>query len=452
MIMSEKKITNKIITIADDLTGANVNAALLASRGFTAATCTLSTKWDENLFAQFDAVSINTGSRQLSAQKAREVTKNAIIKASLQKPRVLAKRIDSTLRGHIGHEIEAALEVLPENTLVLLSPSFPASGRIVAGGHLIVDGMPLERTDAAKDPTFPMTCSKMMQIFQEQSQLKVKPLPLEIVLQGTDAIKKYLCALSQQGVRVVACDALTDDDIQHIAQAATQLEVPVLCADSGSLCLAMALVLGGAEVAPLENRGLAVVGSIMDIVRHQLDALVVHMRTHLICVHGKALTYEVGNPLREEELNRLEKALLDAPKDTQVLGICTARYEDEILDIKAVAQEQGISVEEISVRITNALAEITLRALHHADLRIGGVFSSGGEVTMAVSERLGAQGFSVRSEVLSRAMYGRFIGGCFPDMPMVTKGGFVGDTMAIVRCAEFLLTKISSQSTDHIES
>ncbi len=450
--MLEKKFTNKIITIADDLTGANVNAALLASHGFTAATCTLSTKWNEHFFAQFDAVSINTGSRQLSVKGARKVTKNAIMKAYSQKPCVLAKRIDSTLRGHIGHEIEAALEVLPKNTMVLLSPAFPASGRIVAGGHLIVDGIPLERTDAAKDPTFPMTCSKMIQIFQKQSHLKIDALPLEIVLQGTKAITTHLHVLSHQGVRVVACDALTDENIQCIAEAATQLEVPVLCADSGSLCLAMALVLGGAEVTPLENRVLAVVGSIMDIVRHQLDALVVHMRTHLICVDAKALTYEVGNPLREEELNRLEKALLEAPEDAQVLGICTARYEDEILDIKTVADEYGMSVEGISVRITNALAEITLRALHNNELRIGGVFSSGGEVTMAVAECLGAQGFSVRSEVLSRAMYGRFIGGSFPDMPMVTKGGFVGDTMAIVRCAEFLLTKISSQSADHMEN
>ncbi len=442
----KKKNANKVITIADDLTGANVNAALLASHGFSAATCTLSTKWKEADFEEIEALSINTGSRQLSAEKAYEVTKDAIAKAFALKPQVLAKRIDSTLRGHLGIEIEAALEVMPENTLVLLCPSFPASGRIAAGGHLIVDGLPLERTDAAKDPIYPMTTSQVIKIFQKQSSLSIELLPLDVVLQGTEAITKCLQNFSKQSVRVVACDALTDENIQNIAKAATELEVPVLCADSGPLCAEMAVVLSGTEVTLLENRVFAVVGSVMDIVRHQLDALVVNMRTHLICVNAQALIYPVGHVERENELARLQKALMTAPEDAQVLGLCTARHEDEILDFKVVAKEHNISVEEVSLRLTNSLAEVTFQALNNDILRLGGVFSSGGEVTMAVSDRLGAQGFSVRSEVLSRAMYGRFIGGQFPNMPMVTKGGFVGDVMAIVRCAEFLLTKISSQS------
>ncbi len=438
--------TNKIISIADDLTGANVNAALLASHGFTAATCTLSTRWEEKQFSQFDALSINTGSRQLSAEKARSVTKDAVKNAFSLQPKVLAKRIDSTLRGHIGQEIEAALEVMPENTLVLFCPAFPASGRITVGGHLIVNGLPLERTDAAKDPIYPMKSSKIVKIFQEQSNLSIELLPLDIVLAGSNTIINTIKEMAERNVKIIACDALTDEDIQSIAKAATQLDVPVLCADSGPLSTEMAVIYGGNEVLRLENRVFAVVGSVMDIVRHQLDALIVNMRTHLICVDVKALTYAQDHPCREAELTRLEKALAQAPEDAQVLAICTARHAEEILDFGEIAKEQSISIEEVSLRLTKSLAEISLRALENDDLRLGGIFSSGGEVTMAVSERLGTQGFSVRSEVLSRAMYGRFIGGQFPNMPMVTKGGFVGDVMAIVRCAEFLLAKISSQS------
>ncbi len=448
MNTKESQSKTKIITIADDLTGANVNAALLASHGFTAATCIASSHWDVKQFEQFNAVCINTGSRQLPVEQAQEVTRQAIAKAFAQKPAVLAKRIDSTLRGHIGYEVEAALEVMPKTAMALLCPSFPASGRIAAGGHLIVDGLPLERTDAAKDPVNPIDTSKIIRIFRKQSTLSTALLPLDVVLKGVTAIETHLLALCADGIRVVVCDALTDDDITNIAEAAKVLEVPLLCADSGPLCNALALAKLGTEVAHLENRVLAVVGSVMDIVRHQLDALVVHMRTHLVSVHGQALTYEEGHPLREAELNRLEQALLAAPEDAQILGLCSARYKDEIIDIKSIAEEQGVSVSEISLRITTALAEVAARVFEHQHLRLGGLFTSGGEVAMAVSKRLDAQGFSVRSEVLSRAMYGRFIGGKFPHMPMVTKGGLVGDAMAIVRCVEFLLTKISSQSTE----
>lgn len=84
--------------------------------------------------------------------------------------------------------------------------------------------------------------------------------------------------------------------------------------------------------------------------------------------------------------------------------------------------------------------------LQKKELRLGGLYTSGGEVTVAVARRLRASGFSVRGEVLPLAVYGRLIGGEYPDFPMVTKGGFVGDSESIVQCVNYLFTKISTQT------
>ena len=51
----------------------------------------------------------------------------------------------------------------------------------------------------------------------------------------------------------------------------------------------------------------------------------------------------------------------------------------------------------------------------------------------------------MRDQVLPLAVYGHIIGGEHPDLPMITKGGFVGDKDSLVECMEYLFTKISSR-------
>lgn len=439
---------HRVVIIADDLTGANVNASMLAAQGFSAATCTSSLRWDPRSFENFAVVSVNTGSRTLPANEARRLTADAMRIAVAQRPAVLAKRIDSTLRGNLGSEIEGALEALPPDTLVLLCPAFPASGRMAAGGHLIVDGQPLERTSAAKDPVNPIHTSHILHLFTAQSALPAAAVPLEVVLRGAEAVREHLRALHAAGCRVAVCDALTDEDITALAVAAAGLDIPVLTADPGPLTTALAMVRLGHAPLWLENRVLLVVGSVMDIVRHQLDVLSVNRQCHLLCARCHLLAQPEGSPAREAELARLVEGLSAAPDSAEVLGLCTARLPEDVLDLEKLARDAYVSVTEVSHRINSGLAEAAARLLRDARLRLGGLFTSGGEVTLAVTQRLDALGFSVRDEVLSRAMYGRFIGGLYPGLSMVTKGGFVGGPEAIDQCIDYLLTKISTRTRD----
>jgi uncharacterized protein YgbK (DUF1537 family) len=101
---------------------------------------------------------------------------------------------------------------------------------------------------------------------------------------------------------------------------------------------------------------------------------------------------------------------------------------------------------EVSARINSGLAEVSAALLGAPDSRIGGLYTSGGEVTLAVARRLGAVGFSVRDEVLPLAVYGRLVQGTCHDLPIVTKGGFVGDTRSLVDCVRYLKTKISTRT------
>ncbi len=82
---------------------------------------------------------------------------------------------------------------------------------------------------------------------------------------------------------------------------------------------------------------------------------------------------------------------------------------------------------------------ITNQVVQHAKSRISGSFSSGGDVTAAICAISGAEAIQLYDEVLPRAAFGRFIGGTFDGIPVVTKGGTVGDKHSIDECIQYLI-------------
>lgn len=49
------------------------------------------------------------------------------------------KKVDSTIRGQISAEITAALKVFGQ-TMVVLAPAFPSTGRTTVGGYQLLHG------------------------------------------------------------------------------------------------------------------------------------------------------------------------------------------------------------------------------------------------------------------------------------------------------------------------
>ena len=70
---------------------------------------------------------------------------------------------------------------------------------------------------------------------------------------------------------------------------------------------------------------------------------------------------------------------------------------------------------------------------------LSGVFSSGGDITVALAEELLSLGIEIKDEVMPLAAYGRLIGGLKPDLKIVSKGGMVGDNNAMIACIEKIL-------------
>lgn len=439
-----------IAIIADDFTGANADGALLTAKGFSSATCLSADKWEPRNFADFTAVSLNAESRLLTRDKAWEAVYAAVMLFADGRPALVAKRVDSTLRGNIGAELEAAVKALDDTyrhgeALAVLVPSYPSSGRICVGGYLIVHGIPLERSPIAQDAATPIKNTSVLKIIAEQSRIKCGFVPLEKVLYGVGAVNEAIMDLKRSGCRVVVCDAVSDEDIATVAQALAGVDFPLLAVDPGPFTAELAAVRVKAPRVQYENRIFLSVGSTSELTRTQLEALRLAHPCHIVTVDVRKVLE--GGEAQARERDRVLQSLMRHPPDSTVLGVCTAAQADDVFSMQEMSRRLRRCPSAISKTINDFLSGLTVEMLGRAEPRFGGLYTSGGEVTVATIRALGSSGFTVRDQVLPLAVYGHIIGGAHPDLPMITKGGFVGGQHSLVECVEYLFTKISTRQS-----
>jgi uncharacterized protein YgbK (DUF1537 family) len=152
------KAVAKIAVIADDLTGANDTGVQFAKQGL--ATVVLLNAGNLSSGAASDVVVIDTGSRALPAAEARARAAEAARLVKSGGIGTVYKKIDSTLRGNLGVEIDAIMDGCGL-ALAVVAPAFPQNGRLTVGGLHLLNGVPLEASEIARDPKMPVCESSL---------------------------------------------------------------------------------------------------------------------------------------------------------------------------------------------------------------------------------------------------------------------------------------------------
>jgi uncharacterized protein YgbK (DUF1537 family) len=256
-----------VTLIADDLTGACDAGALFTGRGpvgVFVAPASPDPEWN--------AAAVDTESRELASAAAADVVRAA---AKRLGPRLTAgllfKKIDSTLRGPIGAELEALLETSGRRT-ALLCPSFPGQGRAVVEGTLLVNGTPAHASPIARDPAYPGSTSDVVDIVRRGAVRPVSLLPLDSVRADRDALAQ---TLRDARDHIIVAEALTDGDLDALARAAVGCP-DVALAGSAGLARAVADVYGLAGPPSPLPRGqawLILAGSLNPATRAQIRHL-----------------------------------------------------------------------------------------------------------------------------------------------------------------------------------
>lgn len=433
----------KVLIIGDDMTGVNASAVLLARQGLTCATFFDLDNYDAGKNQHLDTVVISTDSRSIDAATAYRRVDRAMKAVYDDRVKLVNKRMDSTLRGNIGAELKGILDNLPAGTLALVVPVFPASGRVCIGGYLMVHQVPLEKTIVAKDPKNPITTSKVVPLIAEQMQEQVGFIELSTVLQGEQAIAESITEQHSAGCRVIVVDATTDDHVKDIAKAAKATKLRLVAVDPGPFTGAMAMELIDTPPTGKGQKVLLTVGSVSDATRRQMEDIRLKYSHHIVNVDVLKLI-DAGQ--RDQEISRVVQTLATAADQYEVLGVTTTCWECDVLDLNKLARERNTTEDAISQQIAQGLAAITRKMIQELGPVIGGLFTSGGDVTVAVCAELKAVSIEIKDEVLPLAVYGRIHQGVFHNRPIITKGGLIGDDTAISKCVDYLLIKLSNES------
>lgn len=433
---------SKVIIIADDLTGANATGVLLARQGFKSATFLNLSKYNKTESNDLNIISISTDSRAINKNDAYIKVKNIVDFFKNDEVSLFAKRIDSTLRGNIGSEISAVLDNMDEDTYAVVVPAFPSSGRVCIGGFLMVNQVPLEKTDVAKDPKTPVNTSNVVSLLEKQLDKKVGFVELDKVLKGSETIESTLLNEIKKGCKVIVVDATTEEDIANIAKAVKNSNLNIISVDPGPFTAAVAKEYLEVPAASPGQKVMLTVGSVSNLTRKQLDELRLKHSPLLVETNALSLIYENK---KDQEVQRIVNKLINNMENYEVIGVITTKNEQEVLNLSDIAKNLNITEDEVSQRINNGLAEITTILLEKAKSTIGGLYTSGGDVTVAVCNALGCSSIEVKDEVLPLAVYGRLRKGKYNNMPIITKGGLVGDEKALIKCVDYLLTKLSNE-------
>ncbi|MDY3006857.1 four-carbon acid sugar kinase family protein [Anaerococcus porci] len=423
---------SEVIIIADDLTGANANCALMKSIGLRAASVT----GDDikHLDEDIDVYAFTTDSRAMTKDQAYRRVYDRVRKLKKEDVILYSKRIDSTLRGNLGSELRAFQDALETNNLAICVPSFPDSKRIVVNDFMYVDGVPLMNTDAGKDSKISAVSNFVTENFSKDYKGEIIHISIDEIEKGIENISKKI--IENKNKDLIIFDAITNKQIENIAIASVSTNIRFISVDPGPFTKEVTKVMY--KKSSISTKSLAIIGSVTNVTINQMKALYGNFDIFKIEVDPLKL---IDINLALNEIDRCSLLAREKLNDNNLIIITTTPDDiSQRLNLKEISESRDMSIDDLSLMISRGLAKIG-KSIVTKDKSISGIFSSGGDVTIAVTEELGSQGIEIREEIEPLVAYGRLIGGEVDGLKIVSKGGMVGSDSVMVKCIARLLSK-----------
>ncbi|KWV57835.1 serine kinase [Bradyrhizobium macuxiense] len=418
--------------IADDYTGASDLANTLTRAGLRTVQ-TIGVPAADLVLPEVDAVVVSLKSRSIEAGLA--VTRSRAAEQWLRgrgAEHILFKicsTFDSTDAGNIGPVMDA-LRADSGDTIVLVTPAFPETGRTVYQGNLFVGAVPLNESPLKDHPLNPMHDSNLVRVLARQSKTKVGLVDLATLGRGVDAVRAKLADLAAKGIGAAVVDAVFDRDLEIIGQVALDHRVSVGASGIG-LGLARALVAAG-KVKP-------------DAVNAMQDMAVGGPPACLAGSCSQATLQQIASAEKVMPVLHLDPERVVAGKDEAQRALAWAKDRigdgpiliassatpDEVaaLQSRHGRDAAGHAIEQAMADIADGLVQSGVRRLVVA----------GGETSGAVVDRLRIPGFLVGAEIAAGVPVLRAVGISSGDMLLALKSGnfggpeFFSDALALMR-------------------
>ena len=406
--------------IADDYTGASDLANTLTRCGLRTVQ-TIGVPSDDLALPDVDAVVVSLKSRSIEAGLA--VSRSRAAEKWLRgrgADHVLFKicsTFDSTDAGNIGPVMDA-LRADSGDTMLLVTPAFPETGRTVYMGNLFVGSVPLNESPLKDHPLNPMHDSNLVRVLARQSKTKVALVALADIARGPDAVRARLADLSGKGFGAVIADAVFERDLETIGTVALDHRLSVGASGLG-LGLARALVVSRKINANAPDAA--------------ADAAVGGPAACLAGSCSQATLQQIASAEKVMPVLHLDPDRVVAGKEEARRALAWARErlgEGPILIASSSTPDQVAALQARHGRdaagqaIEQAMADIAEGLVVQSGVRR--LVVAGGETSGAVVDRLAIPGFLVGAEIAAGVPVLRAVGAKDGDMLLALKSGNFG--------------------------
>ncbi len=329
----------KLAMIADDLTGANDSGVQLARYGLNTSVLF---ELDETAFDQ-DAVVIDTDSRWLPQSQAYDKVKKASQVLKSGSFDVIYKKVDSTLRGNLGTEIDALYDVFHPD-FVVIAPAYPRNGRTTVKGIHYLYGKPLGETEIARDPKTPVRDSYIPSIVQGQSERPVALVTYEELRSGFEQVQAKLKQCREDQIRYIVFDAEREEDLRLIVQLMSRSGHSVCWVGSAGLANYLPEVYGlqpkriELDIPRDPKPVLLVAGSVSSTTRKQLD--IVLEQPHIKGIEMRSSFLVADEASREAEMQRVYEQAKRALEDQVDIALFSSGRPEDIEEAQRLGKKE----------------------------------------------------------------------------------------------------------------
>lgn len=424
--------------VTDDFTGTASAGMLMAKRQVETGLF-----FDEKQMQEFhnvdqlEAVYVSTSSRNVAPELAYDLVFQAARTLRTMGVRYYSKKIDTTLRGGIGYEVDALLDFLGEDTIAVMVTAMPQSRRVCVGGYSVIDGVLLTETSIARDVKRPVNECYIPDLMRSQTRRQVGWISIRDVKKGIDHLKQSFVDQRAQGSRVIVVDAITMEHVHRIAEACVDLGWHILPVDPGAFTVEMAVCRGiagetecpeaEAEENGSDGTALFIVGSANPSTGIQIQKLMDHdARNYQVSADPVKLIG--GGAERSREVERVLgeiDALMEQPEKPRAIVVETA-FHGSLVNLDEQDQMHEYEKGGSSAMINEGLAQITEKVLErYGKERISGLMLTGGDTMECVARKIGVTCIKALDNIVAQVDVGRILGR-YEGMPVVVKGGFCG--------------------------
>jgi len=387
-----------IYVIADDLTGANDTGVQFAKKGYNTMVSILDKQSTIIIPDNLDVFVVDTETREAESKTAREVLRDIFKKLNINKNDMIYKKVDSTLRGNIGVEIEEIIMIFNRD-ICIFNPSYPSYQRITIGGYLFVDQKPLGLSEYSSNNLKQEKNSFIPFLLKKQTNFSVAQIDLKDVVKGQKAILLKINELYQKGNKIIVIDSTNEEHLKDIFTSGIKFNGQVLFSGSAGLANHFPNRHNKNEDLKIniENNKspvIVVAGSRNSIIKDQIN----YIKNKLNFYELKIDIEQIFSN-KDIILDNYTTRCIQIIRNNRDLVIHTnAIYNEEKLINKKLMLKYHLSFRELEIKIKNFLGELTSKIVENSNAR--NLILTGGDVALGICEELNIFSMNIVDELL----------------------------------------------------